>query len=274
MFLQRVIVAVLLLPLGLAALFSGEIPFAVLTLIVAEIAVFEYIRLFRIGGYQLAEGLIYVGVGCIFAANLFFGIELGIFGFILFSLFIVAWHLWRFQNGRERTLQDMPVSLTGIFLLGFLAGYFVALRRLPGGEWWVLILLFTVILADVGGYMFGSWFGKHLIAPAISPKKTWEGYIAGIIVSVGGSSLLLMLYRLWGFPVYEGINTGNVVFIASIMSVFSILGDLLISLIKRNFGEKDTGRLLPGHGGMLDRIDNWIWAVALGYYLISAIILS
>jgi phosphatidate cytidylyltransferase len=126
----------------------------------------------------------------------------------------------------------------------------------------------------VGGYIFGSWLGKNLIAPRISPKKTWEGYIAGVLVSVAGSPLLILMYRSLNLHVYEAITIQTVTVLAVVLSVFSIVGDLLISLIKRYFGEKDTGKILPGHGGMLDRMDSWIWVVAIGYYLISVIILS
>lgn len=274
MFLQRVIVAVVLLPIGLAVLFLGQIPFAVFMIGIAEIAVWEYIRLFRIGGYHLAEGLLYGGVFAIFISAALWGNAAGILSFIILSMLIVGWHLWQFQKGREKTMQDMPVSLIGIFLLGFLGSHFVVLRSLPGGVWWEVVVLTSVMLADVGAYIFGSWLGKNLIAPRISPKKTWEGYLAGILVAVGGSPLLLLAYQALNFPVDEAITLGNVTLLGVVMGLLSIMGDLLISLFKRYFGEKDTGKLLPGHGGILDRIDNWIWAVALGYYLISVIILS
>jgi phosphatidate cytidylyltransferase len=91
---------------------------------------------------------------------------------------------------------------------------------------------------------------------------------------VVGSPLLLLLYQRFQLPVYETITYKAVILLAVVMSVFSILGDLFISLFKRYFGEKDTGKILPGHGGILDRMDSWIWAVALGYYLITVIILS
>lgn len=274
MFYQRVIVALVLLPIGVAVLFFGKIPFAVLILILSEIAAGEFIRLFRIGGYRLANWLIYSGIFAIYVSAAVWGNSAGILCFIIFSMLIVGWHLWQFQNGRDKTLQDMPVSLTGIFLLGFLGSYFIVLRGLPGGAWWVLVVITSIMLADVNAYVFGSLLGKNLIAPRISPKKTWEGYLAGIIMAIVGAPLLLKAYHALNLPVDNAITLGNVTFLAIFMGILSILGDLLISLFKRYFGEKDTGKLLPGHGGILDRFDNWIWGVALGYYLISVIILS
>jgi len=274
MFLQRLIVAIVLLPIGLFALFGGEVSFAILMAIVTEIAVWEYCRLFRIGGYKPAGFLLFGGVLVIYSANLLIGQPAGLFSYVLFGLMIAGWHLWQYERGRDLSLLDALVSMTGLFLVGFLGGFFILLRSLPGGEWWVLVVLSTVWLADVGGYLFGSWLGKNLIAPRISPKKTWEGYVAGVFVSVIGSPLLLLLYQRFQLPVYETITYKAVILLAVVMSVVSILGDLFISLFKRYFGEKDTGKILPGHGGILDRMDSWIWAVALGYYLITAIILS
>ena len=274
MFLQRLIVAIVLLPLALALLFAGELHFTIFMAVVSVIAVWEYSKMFKIGGYAPADFVLYAGVLAIFAANQFVEQNLSAFIFIVFSLILVAWHLYAYEKGRSSALIDLIISIFGLFLIGFLGGYFVLLRGLPGGSWWILTVLTSVWWADSGGYFIGSWKGKNLISPRISPKKTWEGYIAGIGFTLVGSPLLLFFYKSINLPVDDAIGYVDVVVIAATMGFGAILGDLLVSLIKLYFDVKDTGKILLGHGGILDRMDAWLWAVAIGYYLITVIILS
>jgi phosphatidate cytidylyltransferase len=107
------------------------------------------------------------------------------------------------------------------------------------------------------------------MAPRLSPKKSWEGYFGGIFMSLGGSVLLLQAYLWMDLPVYPHITVQRVLVLAAFLSVFPTIGDFGISMIKRRFAVKDSGSILPGHGGMLDRIDSWLWAAVIGYYLIS-----
>lgn len=274
MFLQRLVVVVVLLPVALTLLFAGTLPFTIFMAVVSVIAVWEYCKMFKIGGYAPADFVIYAGLVAIFAANFFSGPNLATFVFIIFALFLVAWHLWAYEKGRSMALIDLVISLFGLFLIGYLGGYFVALRTVPGGSWWILTVLTSVWWADSGGYFIGSWKGKNLISPRISPKKTWEGYVSGIFFTLLGSPLLLFIYKQINLPVDAAIKYSNVIFIAAIMGAGAILGDLLVSLIKRYFDVKDTGKILLGHGGILDRMDAWLWAVAIGYYLVTVIILS
>jgi len=118
--------------------------------------------------------------------------------------------------------------------------------------------------ADSGAYLIGSHFGKHKFAPLISPKKTWEGYAGGILVSIVATALLSLLWQLRS-PVITPLRGGV---LALCISTFSPVGDLGISLIKRQFGVKDSSKLLPGHGGVMDRLDSLLWAVPIGYYVI------
>jgi phosphatidate cytidylyltransferase len=107
------------------------------------------------------------------------------------------------------------------------------------------------------------------MAPRLSPKKSWEGYFGGILLSLGGSVLLLKAYAWFGLPVDPAITVTRVLVLAVFLSVFPTIGDLGISMLKRHFAVKDSGKILPGHGGMLDRIDSWLWAAVMGYYLIT-----
>ncbi len=133
-----------------------------------------------------------------------------------------------------------------------------------GGEWWTLAFLIVVIAADTGAYASGLAFGKHPMAPVISPKKTWEGFAgAAVATTVAGVLLgLFMLDQPWWFGLIFGV--------AILLS--ATLGDLAESLIKRDIGIKDMSSWLPGHGGFLDRLDSILpsAAVAFVFYLIFA----
>jgi len=155
----------------------------------------------------------------------------------------------------------------GILIQGyvvFLASFAVLLVALPHGQWWTLAFLILVISADTGAYVSGLNFGKHPMAPSISPKKTWEGFIgAGLVCMIAGVLLsVFMLDQAWWF----GLVFGAVILLTA------TFGDLAESLIKRDLGIKDMSSWLPGHGGFLDRIDSILPSAAAAYalYLVFA----
>jgi phosphatidate cytidylyltransferase len=117
----------------------------------------------------------------------------------------------------------------------------------PNGNWLLLYLLVLIAAADVGGYFGGKTFGRHKLAPAISPGKTWEGFAAGMLASVLVAVVSASLFRQ---PVFAWVALGLLV------ALVSVVGDLVESLFKRRVGLKDSSGLLPGHGGVLDRIDS------------------
>jgi phosphatidate cytidylyltransferase len=122
----------------------------------------------------------------------------------------------------------------------------VYLRQQTYGAWLVLLLILVVALADSGGYFVGRRFGKHKLAPAVSPGKTWEGFVGGLVANLIMAVLLSVLL---------GIDWLLVLAVIIPTSLVSVLGDLLESMVKRHAGVKDSGTILPGHGGILDRID-------------------
>jgi len=130
--------------------------------------------------------------------------------------------------------------------------------------WWTLLVLPSFWLADSGAYLIGRRFGKHRLAPRVSPGKTWEGYFGGILFGAVGAVLLALL---WQLKVAE-ITPLKGLIIGLALAVLTPLGDLGESLFKRQFGVKDSGNVLPGHGGIMDRIDSWLWAAVIGYYLV------
>ena len=125
-------------------------------------------------------------------------------------------------------------------------------------------MLPAIWLGDGAAYFVGSHFGKHKMSPRVSPNKSWEGYVGGVI---GGALGALLLASLWHLRA-PAITPVKGLILGLIVTIVSPLGDLGESMLKRGFGVKDTSQLLPGHGGIMDRIDSWLWAAAIGYYLI------
>jgi len=177
----------------------------------------------------------------------------------------------KYEKGRDKAATDFAITLSGIFYIGFLGSHFVGMRSLDNGVWWVLVVLPAIWLADMGGYFIGKAIGKHKLSPRLSPKKTWEGYYGGIVFSLVGTPLLVLLYKQLGVEAPEFITIWHQLAIAIIMSVIPTLGDLGESMIKRQVGIKDSSSILPGHGGIFDRIDSWLWGVTIGFYLITLV---
>lgn len=273
MFRQRFLVAILLLPVGLAALFLGEVYFALVIVLIFGIASWEFCQLFKIGGYQPADFLLVSGVVAFGSLRAQFGTQWDMV--LLTGLLLVGmgYHLIAYEKGRDMAVIDFTITIAGVTYIGVLGSYFLLIRGLPMGEWWLMVTLTGVWLADMGAYFIGSWLGRTPLAPRLSPKKTWEGYLAGILISIVGTPLFIMLYRKLGMPADAGITLGRGVLIAVGLSVFPTMGDLGISMFKRFFEVKDSGKLLPGHGGLLDRSDSWLWAAGIGYYLITLVFL-
>jgi phosphatidate cytidylyltransferase len=179
---------------------------------------------------------------------------------------IVAALLWRLADGlkavREAFTPTVMVAVYVPFLLSF-----AVLLQLPDadkdGRWRILCTLFAVVLSDTGGFIAGVFLGKHKMAPSISPGKTWEGFAGSICASAIGSALFL--YFLLDIPSYWGLLFG------AVLSVVAVVGDLAESMLKRDLGLKDMSNLLPGHGGVMDRLDSILFAVPTAYLLFAVI---
>jgi phosphatidate cytidylyltransferase len=184
----------------------------------------------------------------------------------LLILVSMAYHVVMFERGRNQAATDFAITLSGALYLGWLGAYMISLRQLPNGIWWFLLALPAVWFADSGAYFIGRRFGRRPLSPRLSPKKTWEGYFGGILVGVLGGALFA---ALWGIRVGTDVMTPwHGALMGLIMSVVTPLGDLGESMVKRQVGVKDSSKLIPGHGGAFDRIDSWLWASVIGYYLI------
>lgn len=239
--------------LVVASLVFVKWSFVLVALAAAVLGTFELTRALQAGGRrvdlapQLAAAVLlivtgYVGDPWLHWSMLFVAIVL-----------VLVWRMlaqMAAQDGRvySEVLQDV---VAGGFLpvyVPFLASMSVVLLREPGGEWWVLAFVILVVIADTGAYAAGLSFGRHPMAPRISPKKTWEGFAGSLLASLAVGALLAQF--MLGIPWWAGLILG------AVLAGTATLGDLGESMLKRDLGIKDMSSWLPGHGGVLDRLDS------------------
>ncbi|GLY04842.1 MULTISPECIES: phosphatidate cytidylyltransferase [Actinoplanes] len=171
--------------------------------------------------------------------------------------------LWRLADGLAAVRRDFtPTVLTAVYV-PFLLSFAALLVQPEDGALRVICTLVAVVLSDTGGYAAGVFLGAHPMAPKISPKKSWEGFAGSVTAAAIGSAALL--FFLLDIPVWFGLIFG------AVMSVVAVLGDLAESMLKRDLGVKDMSNLLPGHGGLMDRLDSILFAVPTAYLLFSII---
>ncbi len=177
----------------------------------------------------------------------------------------LIWLLRRPQ--KEKAFTSWAWTMAGILYVGWLLSYLVALRGLDDGRNWIFFALFITFASDTAAFFTGSALGRHRLAPHISPGKTWEGTIGGIL-----GAIIVSLFFILPTPLTLPLSYWQAILLGLLVSVFGQLGDLVESLFKRNMGVKDSGSLIPGHGGFLDRIDSVVFAgVVVYYYVIWAI---
>ena len=236
--------------------------FLVFAVLIAGFASYELTQALRKGGYHVPR-IPTVAVAVLAVPVAYYGGAGGQLLAVLGGILVVT--LWRVVEQAVPRLRRSGVSLTrdlaaGAFVQGyvtFLATFAVVLTAAEGGQWWTLAFIITAVAADTGAYAFGLMFGKHKMAPIISPKKTWEGFAGGAAMSLVAGVLLstLMLGNTWWF----GLIFGAAIFLSA------TLGDLVESLIKRDIGIKDMSSWLPGHGGFLDRLDSILPSAAVAF---------
>ena len=162
----------------------------------------------------------------------------------------------------EQSLKDGALTLFGVLYLGLTLGTLSMTRLLPQGEWLIFFLLLVTWASDTGAYYVGTLFGRHRLAPRISPKKTVEGLVGGLIAAI----IVGYVARWWFLPELSGLDC---LILAILLTVTGLWGDLTESVMKRSAGMKDSGGILPGHGGMLDRLDSLLFAAPAFYYYIT-----
>jgi phosphatidate cytidylyltransferase len=265
---QRVLVTAVLLPIGLILIYFGGSAFTLFISLLLGLAAREYANLFKAGGFQPAGALVVVGTIAVILGRGIDGFESAHWILGIFVLTSMLFHMIAYERGRDQAGTDFAITLSGTLYVGWIGAYLVSLRALPDGMWWFMVALPAVWGADTGAYFYGRKYGRHQLSPRLSPKKSREGYIAGVIsgIIVGASFAYLASTQL---TASSGITPSRGAILGLVLAVVAPLGDLGESMIKRQFGVKDSSKLLPGHGGAFDRVDSWIWGAIISYYLIT-----
>jgi len=271
--LRRTFTALVLAAVGLPAIIYGGWFYFLLMAVFLIGAAWEYVRLFRAVQYEPSE-IVTVGGVLIIATARFFLVDAAIPAFVLLVLLAMTVHLFAFERGRDQAALDFGVTVAGIVYVGWLGSYLIDLRFLPDGVWWWLLVLPIVWAGDTGAYSIGAVYGNHKMTPRLSPKKSWEGYFAGLFTSVLIGAFFAYAFSSIGpQPLHGLINPLQGGLLGLVIGGLAPLGDLGESMLKRQGGLKDSSNIFPGHGGFLDRIDSWIWGAAIGYFMIQFLFL-
>ena len=179
---------------------------------------------------------------------------------VVLSLLVLVLH-----SQKEGAFVRWAWTIGGVLYVGWLLSYLVALR-LDAGRDWVFFALFTTFGSDIAAFFVGRALGRHRLAPRVSPNKTWEGAVGGVF---GAIVVSLVVVTLFSLP----LSYGQAILLGLLVSVFGQCGDLVESLLKRNMGVKDSGALMPGHGGLLDRMDSIVFAGVVVYFYYIFVVL-
>lgn len=291
--IKRIATAVVLIPVVLLLVLRAPVPVvAIVTAVVALLTVHEFLKLTESYGIVPMRKPTYAVVILFFLMLLFNSgqekplLSTDIFGFAaVFAAAIVTFVVLTIAMRRENLATGYPAAAASSFAFTYIAlplAMLVQLRQQWAGAFLILYLLLVVWSGDIFAYFVGKSIGRHLMAPRISPKKTWEGAAASLIASMAiGGTLLYhaaevstkflewgLIQRRDGMFGLERPTLVPILVLTATLNIAAQLGDLVESLIKRGANVKDSGAILPGHGGMLDRIDAllfatpvlWIWA--------------
>ena len=254
---RRLLSTLILLPLFVWMVASGPVwLFGAVMVLAGALGQWEFTGMFERAGARPFRVLGLLGGSLVTASFALPVSERVAFTAVLLALLAVG--LLRPQVGRP-IWEPVAVTLLGVCYVNWLLGYTFWLRDLDAGREWVLLLVSVTWLGETAAYLVGSRLGRHKLAPSISPRKTVEGALAQLVMSV----LAALGARATFFP---ALSLEAAVVVGLLLGVVGQAGDLLESAIKRSVGTKDTGRLIPGHGGMLDRVDSLLINTPVLFY--------
>jgi phosphatidate cytidylyltransferase len=265
-----VLIASIVLPYFLPDYESANWLFLIIAVLALSAGLFEFFTFTKKLELKADPAVAYLGAAAFFVAFLFDAPakapELLILTLALFLIFVLITQTFRFQADFSKMLTGVGVTVLGVLYVVFLGGFIVAMRTgfentlVPHLSTKLLTFFFLVGMgADVGAYYIGKNFGKRKLIPKVSPNKTWEGAIGGLFLS----SIFAALASFWFFP---ELPYKFSIPLAIVMTIIGITGDLAESAMKRGSKVKDAASILPGHGGLLDRLDSLLFSAPILYY--------
>ncbi len=249
---------VVLAILAIVSLFTIPWLFGVLAIAALLGAVHEFVSVLRLKGIHVARTPVYLATVAIPSVAYIWGFEAQL---AATGIAILAVMIWRLRKGSEGFVADISVSVMLVAYLPLLTAFLMLTLAADNGPWRVFVFILLTVSNDIGGYAVGVLFGKHPIAPQISPKKSWEG-LAGSVVLQSIVGIVAFIY-IFDAPWWQGLIAGIV------MTIGATGGDFIESAIKRDLGVKDMGTILPGHGGIMDRLDSLIPNAFVSWVLFS-----
>jgi phosphatidate cytidylyltransferase len=245
----------------LVALFTVRQVFIGIVAAAVAVSSWELAGVLRRAGIRVSQPPVQAGGQAMVWLAWPFGRDGILLGFMITALVCLV---WRFPRGAVGYVRDVSAS---VFSTAYVAGFaaFATLLVVPAdGAARALCLLLAGVASDVGGYATGVLGGRHLMAPSVSPKKSWEGFIGSLVVGTAAGALSVAF--LLGGQLWHGVLFGSAIVLTATG------GDLVESLIKRDLGVKDMGSVLPGHGGLLDRIDSLLPSAVVSWLLLSLLV--
>lgn len=258
MLATRLLSAVVLIPIVALLVWQGGLFFLLLVAGAGAMALWEFYHMMRAGGFRPLALLGAVAFALMLAGPVDQSRRLQDFAVVVLVLGGLFWELA--SPELEGKLQGWALTIAGALYIGWPLAHAVELRARPDGLWWIVIVLLVTWAIDTGAYFAGRFFGRHLFSPRHSPKKTWEGVVGGW--ALGFLVTVLLARWLLHLPLAYGIALGL------LLGPAAVYGDLAESMLKRRVGVKDSGALIPGHGGLLDRVDSLLFTVVVTYYFV------
>lgn len=261
--LSRLLTAAVCIPLiYILVMHSPVIVFVAVLEIALLLALVEFYSIGKKAGYNpegftgsvMALFLCFSFYNFDFSSDFYFELLLAASLFLIPLVYIIR------KKELKHALSSVSISYLGMFMLGFLFGYQILLRQKPGkGAGLIFFLYFVIWMGDAAAFYFGSLFGKHQISKRVSPNKTWEGTLASFFTAL----LSALIAHYWFLEMFSLIQ---VLLLGALLNITGQSGDMIESMFKRSASMEDSSTLLPGHGGMLDRLDSIIFAAPVLYY--------
>jgi phosphatidate cytidylyltransferase len=262
---HRVITAAVGVPLVILAIWFGD-PWPWFSLLIAAAALAGTYEFYHMANFNRREPLLYLGV--LYSLALVLSPHYrspDVLPILITTTMLVSLIYLLCRPAREKAFHKWAWTIAGAIYVGWMLSYWLSLRGLGDGRSWVYLAILTTFANDTGAFFIGRATGKHKLAPTISEGKTREGAIGGLICAVLGALIVAAVLNLispFDFKYWQ------IILIGLIIGLFAQLGDLVESLLKRNMEVKESGNLLPGHGGILDRFDSLIFVGAVVYYYV------
>ena len=264
----RLLTAAVLIPIVLAVLWAPALKLG----FIAIVAVFayaggrEYYLLAKAKNHNPEAGIGALACAALAASGWWHDLYVVLLVFFVFVM-LVAWlHIVR----GHPSMDDLAVTVFGLVYIGLIAAHFVLLHQIPElGPGLVTMTLAAIALSDTGGYFAGKAFGRHKMAPRVSPGKTWEGSAGGFVLAGVGMVVIYCILQYTQTDSLPDWTWMRYVIVGLVLAAAGQVGDLVESMLKRDAGVKDSGALLPGHGGVLDRCDGFLFAAPVMYYLLN-----